>query len=77
MKHFNFVGSKHGFRPVCIFGRKAKVPLSSELNSDVNSWEMLGTNLSLQSPNGTWTTDTSRLDLPSVLRLNQQILPKL
>lgn len=56
-------GSKNGFRPVCIFGRKAKTPLSSELNSGVNSWEMLGTNLSLQMPNGQWTTDTTRLIL--------------
>lgn len=56
-------GSKHGFRPVCIFGRKAKNPLPNELSPDVNSWEMLGTNLSLQSPNGTWTTDTTRLIL--------------
>lgn len=71
-KHFiDFVGSKHGFRPVCIFGRKAKVPLSNELNSDVNSWEMLGTNLSLQSPNGTWTTDTSRLILMDRNDFNQ------
>ncbi|KAJ6641885.1 hypothetical protein Bhyg_06830, partial [Pseudolycoriella hygida] len=56
-------GTKNGFRPVCIFGRRAKNPLSSELSPDVNSWEMLGTNLSLQSPNGTWTTDTTRLIL--------------
>ncbi|KAG4079761.1 hypothetical protein HA402_014892 [Bradysia odoriphaga] len=56
-------GSKQGFCPVCIFARKAKTPLSTELSADVNSWEMLGTNLSLQSHNGTWSTDTTRLIL--------------
>lgn len=65
------VGSKNGFRPVCIFGRKAKTPLCSELNPDVNSWSMLGTNLSAQSPNGVWTTDESRLILMDRNDFNQ------
>lgn len=58
-----YAGTKSGFRPVCIFGRRAKLPLSSELTSNENSWEMLGTNLSLQTEKGTWTTDTTRLVL--------------
>ncbi|OZJ04310.1 hypothetical protein BZG36_03166 [Bifiguratus adelaidae] len=54
-------GSENGFRPVCLYGRKARLPLAGELDPNVAAWDMLGTNLSIKLPEGGWTTDTSRL----------------
>ncbi|KAF7720879.1 hypothetical protein EC973_005880 [Apophysomyces ossiformis] len=64
-------GSENGFRPVCIYGRKARLPLTAKLDTDVNTWDMLGTNLSLKLPDGSWTTDTSRLILMDRKDFNQ------
>ena len=50
-----------GFRPVCIYSRKAHKPLPNKLKKGDVSWDMLGTNLSHRSDDGEWTTDTSRL----------------
>lgn len=50
-----------GFRPVCVYSRKTAKPLSNTLAPGVDSWDMLGTNLSHQSHAGEWTTDTNRL----------------
>lgn len=50
-----------GFRPVAIYARKAREPLSDKLADDADSWSMLGTNLSHKNPDGSWGTDTSRL----------------
>ena len=64
-------GSKQGFRPICIYGRKARLPLTSELDPNANTWDMLGTNLSLKTADGGWTTDTSRLILMDRKDFNQ------
>ncbi|KAG0171865.1 hypothetical protein DFQ28_000200 [Apophysomyces sp. BC1034] len=64
-------GNKNGFRPVCIYGRKARLPLPAKLDADVNTWDMLGTNLSVKLPDGGWTTDTSRLILMDRKDFNQ------
>ncbi|KAL0090961.1 hypothetical protein F4703DRAFT_1903512 [Phycomyces blakesleeanus] len=64
-------GSESGFRPICIYGRKARLPLTSKLEPDANTWDMLGTNLSVKLPDGGWTTDTSRLILMDRKDFNQ------
>ncbi|KAG1050014.1 hypothetical protein G6F43_007685 [Rhizopus delemar] len=64
-------GSKEGFKPICIYGRKARLPLQGELKEDANTWDMLGTNLSIKLPNGGWTTDTARLILMDRKDFNQ------
>ncbi|OMJ08027.1 hypothetical protein AYI69_g11224 [Smittium culicis] len=59
------VGSDSGFVPVCIYSRKARKPLVSVLdeNSSTNSWEILGTNLSVKLADNSWTTEPARLAL--------------
>lgn len=52
-----------GFRPICIYSRKAEKPLVNNLKSSDNSWDILGTNLSHMTSKGEWTTDTNRLVL--------------
>lgn len=52
-----------GFRPICIYSRKAEKPLVNDLSSSDSSWDMLGTNLSHRTSTGEWTTDTNRLIL--------------
>lgn len=64
-------GSAQGFRPICIYGRKARLPLTGELEDDADTWDMLGTNLSVKLPDGGWTTDTSRLILMDRKDFNQ------
>ncbi|KAI8355173.1 hypothetical protein BD560DRAFT_407376 [Blakeslea trispora] len=64
-------GSAQGFRPICIYGRKARLPLAGDLPPDANTWDMLGTNLSVKLPDGGWTTDTSRLILMDRKDFNQ------
>ena len=53
--------SPRGFRPVALYARRTPDPLLDELPPDVNSWGMLGTNLSVKRPDGSFTTDPSRL----------------
>ncbi|CEG73328.1 hypothetical protein CU097_003743 [Rhizopus azygosporus] len=64
-------GSEEGFKPICIYGRKARLPLLGELKEDDDTWDMLGTNLSVKLPDGSWTTDTSRLILMDRKDFNQ------
>ncbi|KAI9257617.1 hypothetical protein BY458DRAFT_460856 [Sporodiniella umbellata] len=64
-------GSQDGFKPICIYGRKARLPLLGELKDDADTWDMLGTNLSVKLPDGAWTTDTARLILMDRKDFNQ------
>ncbi|KAF9974650.1 hypothetical protein BGZ73_001873 [Actinomortierella ambigua] len=66
-------GNKDGFRPICIYARRARKPLIRHLSDDpsVTSWEMLGTNLSVKSPTGEWTTEAARLLLMDRKDFNQ------
>ena len=50
-----------GFQPLAIYARRALLPLKATLDSADDSWQMLGTNLSVKKADGSWTTDTSRL----------------
>lgn len=52
-----------GFKPVCVYSRRAEKPLTDQLHAGDVSWDMLGTNLSHKTMTGDWTTDTHRLIL--------------
>lgn len=53
-----------GFRPLAIYGRRARKALSHELAPGEASWEMLGTNLSVKlDESGEWDSETNRLML--------------
>lgn len=50
-----------GFRPLVIYARRAREPLVDVLPEGVDSWGMLGTNLSIKREDGGWDSDTGRL----------------
>jgi hypothetical protein len=52
-----------GMRPLCVYSRRGAKPLADEITEGGNSWDMLGTNLSIRNPDGSWGSDTSRLML--------------
>ncbi|MGF1533246.1 MAG: hypothetical protein ACFCUI_06055 [Bernardetiaceae bacterium] len=49
-----------GFRPLAIYARRALLPLPDSLDVSTDSWEILGTNLSIKTDTG-WDSDTNRL----------------
>lgn len=53
--------SPDGFFPCAIYARKAKAPLEAKYPE--NSWDVLGTNLSVKLGENKWDSDTSRLML--------------
>lgn len=55
--------SAHGFRPLGMYSRRARTPLSERLDDAESSWEMLGTNLSCVSATAQtgWISDTERV----------------
>lgn len=53
--------SPDGFYPCAIYARRARTPLESTYPK--NSWEVLGTNLSVKVGENQWDSDTSRLML--------------
>jgi hypothetical protein len=52
-----------GILPLCIYARQAAKPLENNLLDSSDSWSILGTNLSIKNPDGTWDSDTNRLIL--------------
>ncbi len=50
-----------GFFPIAIYARRARHALPTRLDPNISSWEVLGTNLSVKSAEGTWSTETDRL----------------
>ncbi|NND06455.1 MAG: hypothetical protein HKN87_08740 [Saprospiraceae bacterium] len=52
-----------GIKPLCIYSRRAAVPLTENLDQSQQSWSMLGTNLSIKTGENEWDSDTSRLML--------------
>ncbi|XP_078607042.1 uncharacterized protein LOC144879456 isoform X2 [Branchiostoma floridae x Branchiostoma japonicum] len=50
-----------GFRPLCIFSRRAHLPLPDSLDGTEDSWEFLGTNLTVTDTVGDSKSDTERL----------------
>ena len=53
--------TKDGYKPLSIYSRRAKSPLSDTLIDGKSSWDILGTNLSYKNKDGSWGSDTSRL----------------
>ncbi len=53
--------SPEGFSPCAIYARRARTPLQAQ--TPENSWEVLGTNLSIKTAENQWDSDTSRLML--------------
>ncbi len=60
-----------GFRPIAIYARRARSPLATTLDAESDSWDMLGTNLSIKNDDGTWASDTDRLMLMDRRDFNQ------
>jgi hypothetical protein len=52
-----------GIRPLSVYARRAKSPLTDRIDEHTNSWDILGTNLSYRDEDGNWQTDTNRLVL--------------
>ena len=52
-----------GIRPLCTYARRAEQPLVDYIEDGIDSWKMLGTNLSIKKSDGTWDSDTNRLVL--------------
>jgi len=55
--------TEKGIRPLCTYARRAEMPLVDNITSAIDSWSMLGTNLSIDNGDGTWSSDTNRLVL--------------
>lgn len=55
--------TERGIRPLCVYARRARKPLEDELDESGQSWDILGTNLSIKRPDGGWDSDTDRLIL--------------
>ncbi len=55
--------TENGIKPLCTYARRAAKPLVDNITSSIDSWSMLGTNLSIKNADGTWGSDTNRLVL--------------
>ena len=69
MIHFD---GNRGWKPLCIYSRRAKEALSKDLdNPNISSWDILGTNLSVKVGKNEWQTDTNRLLLMDTRAFNR------
>jgi hypothetical protein len=50
-----------GIKPISIYSRRALNPLKDSIDSGTDSWDMLGTNLSIKLGENQWSSDTNRL----------------
>ena len=55
--------TEKGIRPLCTYARRSEKPLVDHIKKGIDSWAMLGTNLSFKNPDGSWGSDTNRLVL--------------
>jgi hypothetical protein len=55
--------SPDGFYPVAIYARRARRAMTNDFSGEVSSWDQLGTNLSVRSADGGWSTESERLML--------------
>lgn len=53
--------TKNGIQPLCVYSRRAAKPLTDTLEAGNDSWDMLGTNLSIKEGVNLWSSDTNRL----------------
>ncbi len=63
--------SPSGFFPVAIYARRARKPLTTDLENGTASWDMLGTNLSVKKEDGSFSTQPERLLLVDSRDFNQ------
>lgn len=63
--------SPEGFYPVAMCARRARKPLTYERPEPGTTWDMLGTNLSVKLPDGSWTTEPDRLILMDTRDFNR------
>jgi hypothetical protein len=62
----------NGSYPVASYARRARKPLTTALSTETtDSWDMLGTNLSVKNPDGSWTNQSERLLLMDSRDFNQ------
>ena len=50
-----------GFYPIALYARRARSPLAASLEGGASSWSMLGTNLSVRTGEGEFSTEPERL----------------
>lgn len=55
--------TSEGIRPLSVYSRRALKPLIDKIAPDIDSWEILGTNLSVKLGDNKWESDTTRLML--------------
>jgi len=55
--------TEKGILPLCVYARRAELPLINKIDNSTDSWKMLGTNLSIKKTDGSWDSDTNRLVL--------------
>lgn len=67
---FMIASSDEGFKPIAMYARRAEKPLTELLDTADDSWEMLGTNLSVKTSDG-WDSETRRLKLMDTKDFNQ------
>lgn len=53
--------TENGIKPLSMYSRKANAPLLDKLEKGTDSWNMLGTNLSIKLAENSWDSDTKRL----------------
>ena len=53
----------NGLKPLALYARRARKPLVDNLEDGSDSWDVLGTNLSIKNEDGSWGSDTHRLIL--------------
>ena len=60
-----------GFFPVAVYARRARKPLTADLQAGDDSWDMLGTNLSVKNEDGSFSTQPERLLLVDTRDFNR------
>ena len=68
---FMICSGEDGFSPVSLYARRAEDPLEKELPDEVDSWSMLGTNLSQKLGEDKWSSDVERLILMDTRDFNK------
>jgi hypothetical protein len=65
------VSTPTGFQPVSMYARRALQPLPDKLTDSSDSWEILGTNLSVKKSDGQWSTEPERLMMMDMKDFNK------
>ena len=63
--------SEEGFFPVALYARQARAPLADKIVEGEDSWNMLGTNLSVKINDSAWDTESRRLLLMDSRNFNR------